>query len=532
MGAIRTLRMKRILLGLLPWMVAVCGAQGALRPAEVSLTHLGSAPAWRLGDVCYVNPSAFIGWKWPYSFVGNEATIQAEGRTVRVMGKSIETRFLVPLNEVLDQLGAAYAWQADRDVFGATGSIRSVKVQGGAIQVDATLSVKPEVSWLENPPRLVIDLKGAKLAENANTELDPGARVGQFGPSTVRIVIEGVEKPLAPTFEPTRAFQWSLSAPPALDAKPIATPPSTPPVLATTIALKGAELVADTDAGATLRFTATAPLPAAPKIRRIDPLTLEIDLAKVGAGDAVAMPKSNAVTELTATGTATGSTLRLVTSRPMGLKFSSVGDKFVIDLIKPRVGDGKLAGKIVVVDPGHGKHDPGAKAPDKSVFEKNLTLAIATLVTQELTAQGATVIQTRTDDTFVELKERAEIANRNGADFFVSCHINSNRVSNTTSGTITFHHGGSVTGQLLAECIQTEIGKIDGMPSIGVWSDTRIYSTGFAVLRYSTMPAVLLELGFINHERDRKRMQERSYQEAVAKAVVKGLRVYLGDVKP
>lgn len=523
--------MRRVLLGLLPWMVAVAGAQEALRPAEVTLTHLGSAPAWRQGDVCYVNPSALIGWKFPYSFVGNEATIQAEGRTVRVMGRSINSRFLLPMNEILDQIGATYAWKPDRDVLEAWGSVRSVRVQNGLIQADATVSVLPNVFWMDNPGRIVIDLQGAKLADNANLQLDPNARVGQFGPSTVRVVLETGAKPLVPGFAGTRAFEWNLGIPADSASKPIQSE-VTPPPPVTVASLTGVEVLSDSDAGAALRFTTSAPLPAAPQIKRVDPITLEIVLPKVSAGEAVTIPKTPSIVEGSATLGPTGTTIRLILTRPMGMRISNAANLLALELIKPRVGDGKLAGKIVVVDPGHGKHDSGARAPDKSVLEKDLTLAIGNLVSKELSAHGATVIQTRTTDNFIELKERAEIANRNGAEFFVSVHINSNRVAETTSGTITFHHGGSVTGQLLAECIQNEIKKIDRMPSIGVWSDTRIYSTGFAVLRYSTMPAVLLELGFINNSKDRKRMLEKDYQEAVARAVAKGIRVFLGDVKP
>ena len=62
-------------------------------------------------------------------------------------------------------------------------------------------------------------------------------------------------------------------------------------------------------------------------------------------------------------------------------------------------------------------------------------------------------------------------------------------------------------------------------------NDTRIYRTGFSVLRNAKMAATLLELGFINNAVDNKRMQKREFQTGVAQAVVKGLKVYLGDGK-
>ncbi len=528
--------MKRSLLLLLPWMVAVAAAQDALRPAEINLTHLGSAAAWRQGNECYISPRALIDWKWPYSFVGNEATIQAEGRTIRVMGTSINTRFLLPMNQILDQLGATYAWHKDRDAMDIVASVRAIKVKDGVFTTDSTLSVQPIVTWMDEPGRVVVDLKGAKLADNAVLELDPLARAEQLDPTTVRIVLQTDLKPLVPIFVAGRTFEWSLTAPPALDATPITVTPKIEPVKIAVVppmaTLSSVEVLNEGGSGAKIVMKTSVALPSPAQLRRVDPLTLEIDLPKVGRPETLVLPKSASFTTFEATQGPTATTIRLVTERPMGVKLSAIGNQISLELFKPKVGDGKLAGKVIVVDAGHGDHDSGAKAPDKSVFEKNLTLAISKQVAAELTSNGATVIMTRDSDAFIALKERAEIANRSSAAFFVSVHINSNRTANTTSGTISFYHGGSVTGQLLAECIQNELKQIYGMPGIGVWSDTRIYSTGFAVLRYSKMPAVLLELGFINHSADRKRMQQRDYHTSVAKAVVKGLRVYLGDVKP
>jgi N-acetylmuramoyl-L-alanine amidase len=193
------------------------------------------------------------------------------------------------------------------------------------------------------------------------------------------------------------------------------------------------------------------------------------------------------------------------------------------------VGNGKLAGKLIVVDPGHGGKDRGANS--NGVFEKDLNLKIGRLVAEELAKAGATVIMTRKTDVFISLNERALIAERNKADLFVSCHINSTGGSGSQSGGITFHHLGRPVSRLLAECIQDELAKIGGIPDRGVWSDGKIYRSGFAVLRQTTMPGVLLELGFINHSRDRARLVQEDFQRGVAAAVVRGIKVFLGDAK-
>ncbi|HQU17741.1 MAG TPA: N-acetylmuramoyl-L-alanine amidase [Fimbriimonadaceae bacterium] len=185
----------------------------------------------------------------------------------------------------------------------------------------------------------------------------------------------------------------------------------------------------------------------------------------------------------------------------------------------------------MVVDAGHGGHDTGARSPDKKLNEKDLALAIANLTAKRLSEQGATVVLTRKGDQFIALKERSEIANRNCAHFFLSVHINSNQVANSSTGGITFYHQQDPVGMLLADCIQGEIAKVSGLPNLGTWSDRRIYETGFAVLRYAKMPAVLIEMGFINNSKDRARMSTADFKEKVAGAIVQGLRAYLGDGK-
>ncbi len=285
--------------------------------------------------------------------------------------------------------------------------------------------------------------------------------------------------------------------------------------------------------GTKLSIRLSAPLLSGPRYRRLDASTLEISLP--GARwlpNEFEAPKAGYVEEVRAE--QGGSELRLIfrLSRPMGVQMGESPGEVHLSLIKPAVGDGRLASKIVVVDAGHGGSDPGARSPDGSVREKDLTLSIATLISDRLTTEGATVILTRKSDVRIALKERSEIANRNGADFFLSVHINSSQVPGKSTGGITFYHAQDPIGRLLADCIQAEIAKVSKLPNMGTWSDTRIYDSGFAVLRYATMPAVLIEMGFINHAGDRARMLTKDFQTAVASAIVKGLRVYLGDAKP
>ena len=100
------------------------------------------------------------------------------------------------------------------------------------------------------------------------------------------------------------------------------------------------------------------------------------------------------------------------------------------------------------------------------------------------------------------------------------------------AGSITFHHMGNEICRVLAECIQHEIAKVSGIPNTGVWSDGKIYpQSGFSVLRNTRMPGVLVEFAFIDNAQDRKHLATDQFQDAVSKAVVQGIKVYLGDAK-
>lgn len=225
-----------------------------------------------------------------------------------------------------------------------------------------------------------------------------------------------------------------------------------------------------------------------------------------------------------------GTVVTLTMVRPLGAEVYSEGSAVSIQLYKPSIGDGKLMNKVVVVDAGHGGWDGGASGG--GLHEKDFTLSIAKLLSARLIEEGVTVIMTRKSDVYIPLMTRSNIANDNHADMFISCHINDTGGSGSMSGSITFHHKGNAISKVLAECIQQQIGAVSELPNIGVWSDGRIYSQGgFSVLRNIKMVGVLIEFGFLNNAHDRKRMSTEQFQDAVTRAVVRGLKVYLGDAK-
>jgi N-acetylmuramoyl-L-alanine amidase len=123
---------------------------------------------------------------------------------------------------------------------------------------------------------------------------------------------------------------------------------------------------------------------------------------------------------------------------------------------------------------------------------------------------------TRTNDEFVSLSKRAEIANNENVDIFISVHINSSS-SATANGFEIYHCQGSTNGKKLAECISRKITNI---------KNRGVKSSRFQVLVKTNMPAVLVECGFISNNNDLKLMMNDEWVELFANSLAQGLEEY------
>ena len=203
--------------------------------------------------------------------------------------------------------------------------------------------------------------------------------------------------------------------------------------------------------------------------------------------------------------------------------------RVVIDINKPQpkvnynITPG-LKDKIIVIDPGHGGSDSGAIGPNRSQ-EKDITLAISKKVKALLENAGAKVLMTRQTDIDVygpnasavdELQARTKVANNNRADVFVSIHINAFS-SPSVGGIATYYYSNSGYGAMLAQSIQ------DNVTNIGGFQDRGINSAGFYVIKNTTMPAVLAELGFISNPNEEKNLNNSQVQQQLAQGIVQGV---------
>ena len=227
---------------------------------------------------------------------------------------------------------------------------------------------------------------------------------------------------------------------------------------------------------------------------------------------------------------------------------------------------------VIVIDAGHGGKDPGAMG--SCSYEKNITLAIALKTGSyiEKNLRNVTVIYTRKTDTFVELKDRPDIANRNNADLFISIHSNSAK-SKTIRGTETFVMGLAKDQQnlevamkeneviLLENDYSTTYENFDPkspesyimftlMQNIFLKQSTNLASqiqsqykgsinsidrgvkeAGFWVLFMTTMPSVLTETGFITHPEEEKYLNSKEGQDKIASSIFRACSDYIADIE-
>lgn len=179
--------------------------------------------------------------------------------------------------------------------------------------------------------------------------------------------------------------------------------------------------------------------------------------------------------------------------------------------------------KKVWLDAGHGGKDPGATA--NGLKEKDLVLSMVKYAKSYLEAnyKGVEVKLTRSTDVFYELSERANMANRYGADVFVSIHIN----AGGGTGFETYRYPGTAGNTLkLQQSLHSEI--LAEMKGNGQTSDRGLKQANLAVVRQTHMPAVLTENLFIDRKEDADRLKNSGFVKAVGEAHARGIAKYLG----
>ncbi|AUS97765.1 hypothetical protein CDQ84_07115 [Clostridium thermosuccinogenes] len=200
-----------------------------------------------------------------------------------------------------------------------------------------------------------------------------------------------------------------------------------------------------------------------------------------------------------------------------------------------------LAGKYIIIDPGHGGIDSGTS--DASGFaEKNINLEISLKLKEVLESKDAIVDMTRDRDIALDdrnnlstsrhrrdLLARVEMFNSGKYDLFISIHVN--RSSNPkAAGPITLYSTNLPSSALLASSIQEKLNSLMN-ETYNTKIDRSPVKADFFILKHSNIPGVLVETGFISNSKDKKLLQTFEYQEKLSKFICSGIAEYFRSLE-
>jgi len=226
-----------------------------------------------------------------------------------------------------------------------------------------------------------------------------------------------------------------------------------------------------------------------------------------------------------------------------------------------------LGVRRVVIDPGHGGKDPGGVGYDKRVLEKNVTLEVSRrlvrLIRQRL---GCEAILTRDRDVFLSLEERTAIANTQSADIFISIHANASRnrracgvetyflnlatddeailvaARENATSTKNISDLEAILNDLMKNAKVNESSRLAAHvqkalvrtlePRYKGIKDHGVKQAPFYVLLGAEMPCILVEIAFISHPKECRRLNTAGYQEDVVDGIVRGIEKYIEEISP
>lgn len=415
--------------------------------------------------------------------------------------------------------------------------------------------VQPRVQLLSNPTRLVIDLPNTSLERRRIREDGDGAideiQVRREDDNLARIVIElDNDYTLDPTqvmVQGTSATGWTVQLPPPQrqdrnarrsSRRNVAevSIPITPFVDAATI--EAVELTAD---GRQLVIRADQPIRTYSSGWDPNTATYQIKIARARLARGVSSPTLDnqgpllrlrisqsggdvVVALYPAPGIQIGETSQSGPALSLALAgrpqrhFTTTRSRPLPPLNQlPTITSNRV---LIVLDPGHGGRDPGAVGIG-GLRETDIVLEVGLQVAELLKRQGAEVILTRQDEREIDLEPRVLTANRADADLFVSIHANAISMSRPDVNGVETYFYSSSASEALAGNLQESVLEATGMNSRGV-KEARFY-----VLRRTTMPAALIEVGFVTGADDAPRLADRDFRVLLAQAITRGILQYV-----
>jgi N-acetylmuramoyl-L-alanine amidase len=455
------------------------------------------------------------------------------------------------------------------------------------IDFSTSAAVKPEAQMLANPSRLILDLPETRLNQPTSSQLLSNGikslRVGQFDTDRTRMVLELDPQysidPQQVLIQASTNKQWSVQLPPpqllqsfprGAPIGPVAVFNEDGQIIAQAARPK---IAANTSLGTAVNYIALDPTRTGILVQadRQDRTQLKYTTGwDIGSGSyRVTIPNARLApgyqvpidSRRYLTVSAQGNDISILVRRADGVKVDLVrqylDNRWVY--LQPMGGSVRIAvnpppaqvpinvntprrypankidpsptvrppsnGKVLVMlDPGHGGKDPGA-INESGLREVDVILPIAKRVAEILERQGVAVKMTRNSDYFVGLDERVALSREAGASLFVSIHANSIDGRPDVNGLELYHYN---LGQSFAETVHNTV--LDYVNKNGFYlADRNVRSARFLVLRKSSIPAILVETGYLTSEAEAARLRRDDYQKVMAEGIARGIVQYIKE---
>lgn len=467
-----------------------------------------------------------LGGSYLASKADNKITVMAENKTSAELDyKNIDGKAMIPVDDILKVIGGESRWDAGAKTLTLISHVQSIEYVDNTLKVHCTFPVSYKAHFWTD--KLVLDMDCARIGTEArevfiDTPEIWRARLGEPDANTARVTLD---------LKRMTGYRF--------DCAPVASK----------IMIK----IGDNESGAQVNMPQAGPVGEI-RIDTIDPNQFNVVIGtagkiKVDSAFGVKPPQIvlnlNGVS-LNPTDDFTGkhpllknvrcssnsgkSRVELNLSRIAAYDVNVRDGMTVVNIKTPDNAGGTLAGKFIVIDPGHGGKDKGANR--NGVLEKDIVLSMARELAATLEKAGARTMLTRDGDYFIDIKPRPEIALKYDADFFISIHCNATgAVSSTANGIETYYHKYEGSPQAMAFALQAGMISATGMHSRGAKSDLSLgLRTGLGVLRglsSSETTGVLLECGFINNAGDRAKLQDPDFRTKLVNGIVNGLKAYV-----
>ena len=474
---------------------------------------------------------------------GREIELQVGKRSAVVDGAPVELRAApryidyrcyLPVNSLADALGMVVSWDASSGKLLLQPKLALLKVEDGPESVKVNLAAQVPLlhkeGRLSDPPRMFVDLDNLVLETNQKLAVNSGALLGvraaprgETGQPDLRVVLDLSREIDGRIKVGKNGCQLTVEIPKK------ATPQPTP----AKIALKEILLASSTDKRAILDLSLSAATLVDASMERNQHLVVRIYRAANQVKQLPAIPTGGLISdmELRSLGVA-GEVQELDIKLKKAVHHVLLSDGNNVRIV---LGEFSLSGLKVVIDPGHGGRMSGAVGRT-GLMEKDVNLAIGLELEKLLTDAGANAIPVRREDCSLrpianvgerntELRMRTALANTENADLYIAIHCNANGPNGHRTGTEIYY--GNPFSRMLAESIHDQMAQILGRKDGGI-----IQKIGFVVIRTTNMPAVLVEVAYIDDAEEEKLLATEEFQARAAKAIFAGIADYVASGGP